>query len=282
VIGRGSNLLVADSGFPGLVIALTGEFEATEITGTTVKAGGAAGLQALARECAGGGLTGFEWAVGVPGSVGGAVRMNAGGHGSEMADVLTRARLYDLESGSEAWRDVHSLETGYRKSAVGPGDVVVEAELSLQPVEPGIALDRIGEIVRWRRANQPGGSNAGSVFTNPPGDSAGRLIEAAGLKGTRVGSATVSDKHANFIQADRNGSADEVRALIDQVRAAVADRFDVVLVPELRMIGFAGEALPTIDIQPSTSSLGLGEPSSKGRGLGQGSGQGNADAGDTR
>ena len=247
VIGKGSNMLVADAGFPGLAIVLGGEFEAVEIDRTTamVIAGGAVGMQALARETAGAGLTGFEWAVGIPGSIGGAVRMNAGGHGSEMADVLVRARIFDLESGTASTRELAELDTGYRKSAVRATDVVVRAELGLASCDPATALENVRDVVRWRLANQPGGLNAGSVFTNPPGDSAGRLIDAAGLKGLRHGSAAVSEKHANFFQADKQGSADDVRALIDRVRAAVAEKEGVDLVPELCMIGF-GDTAPTV------------------------------------
>jgi UDP-N-acetylmuramate dehydrogenase len=244
VIGRGSNMLVADAGFPGLVIVLGGEFESVEIdrTAQTVQAGGAVGLQALARETAGAGLTGFEWAVGIPGSIGGAVRMNAGGHGSQMADVLRWARIFDLETGSASTRDLAELETGYRTSAVRACDVVVRAELALARCDPETALAKIGEVVRWRVANQPGGLNAGSVFTNPPGDSAGRLIDAAGLKGLRQGTATVSEKHANFFQADKHGSADDVRSLIERVRTTVAQKEGAELRPELCMVGFTDTA----------------------------------------
>ncbi len=240
VIGRGSNMLVADAGFPGLVIALGGEFEAVDIDRelALVRAGGAVGLQALARETAGVGLTGFEWAVGIPGSIGGAVRMNAGGHGSQMADVLTRARIFQLGTGSASTRDLSELAMEYRTSSIGSGDVVVGAELALAVCDPETAIAKVREVVRWRVANQPGGLNAGSVFTNPPGDSAGRLIDAAGLKGLRRGSAVVSDKHANFFQCDSHGSADDVRALIEVVRTAVAEREGVDLLTELCMVGF--------------------------------------------
>jgi UDP-N-acetylmuramate dehydrogenase len=261
VIGKGSNMLVADTGFPGLAICLGGEFTVFEIEQTRVVAGGAVGMQALARATAGAGLCGFEWAVGIPGSLGGAVRMNAGGHGSEMSDVLVRARLFDLGSGEAAWIGLEELRTGYRQSAVKCTEVVVGTELSLRHTEPAAAIERVAEVVRWRQVNQPGGLNGGSVFKNPPGDSAGRLIDATGLKGLRVGSAEVSRKHANFFQADRNGSADDVRALIDQVRTLVLDAHGVELIPELRMIGFeSGDA--AVD-QPSTST----STSDKGSGL---------------
>jgi UDP-N-acetylmuramate dehydrogenase len=268
VVGRGSNMLVAESGFPGLAITLGAGFQATEITGPDFRAGAAVGLQALARQTATAGLTGFEWAVGVPGSVGGAVRMNAGGHGSEMAGVLVRARLFDLETGQATSREAADLELDYRRSAVGPSEVVVGAEIMLGPCDPAEALEKVAEVVRWRQANQPGGSNAGSVFTNPTGDSAGRLIDASGLKGMRHGSASVSEKHANFFQADRLGSADDVKALVDEVRALVYERQGVDLVPELRMIGFPDTPLPVFDARRaskvSTSTRGSASGSGSG------------------
>ncbi len=129
---------------------------------------------------------------------------------------------------------------------------MVAVELALASCEPETALEKVREVVRWRVANQPGGLNAGSVFTNPPGDSAGRLIDAAGLKGLREGSASVSEKHANFFQADKHGSADDVKALIDRVRAAVAEKDGIVLVPELRMVGFPDTPLPMVKASTST------------------------------
>lgn len=137
--------------------------------------------------------------------------------------------------------DVGALDYGYRSSSVRAGDVVEWAEFRVRPGDPAEGKRQLGEIVRWRRAHQPGGSNAGSVFTNPPGESAGRLVEAAGLKGVRRGSAQVSPKHANFIQADDGGSADDVIALIAQVRDEVAGRFGVALETEVRLIGFSGD-----------------------------------------
>ena len=160
--------------------------------------------------------------------MGGAVRMNAGGHGSDMAAVLRRIRVVDLGSGKDVVVSAAELDLGYRHSALTTADIVVWAELELHDGDAAGAEEEIASIVRWRRANQPGGQNAGSVFTNPEGDSAGRLIDAAGLKGFRVGTAHVSEKHANFIQADDGGSADDVLALmhavVERVRARERDR----------------------------------------------------------
>lgn len=237
VIGRGSNLLVADGGFPGVAVCLGEGFGWVELEGEVLKAGGGAALPVLARRAVAAGLTGMEWAVGVPGSVGGAVRMNAGGHGSDTSQVLTRARLVDLSGAPDVTIGTDELDFGYRHSAVLPHQVVVWAEFQLGKGERERSERELAEIVRWRRDNQPGGQNAGSVFTNPPGDSAGRLVEAAGLKGYRVGSAQVSTKHANFIQADAGGSADDVIRLITEVRRMVADRTGVLLDIELKVVG---------------------------------------------
>lgn len=239
VVGRGSNLLVAEAGFPGLVLSLGDAFSAVEVEGTRVRAGGAASLPVVARRTAKAALTGFEWAVGVPGSVGGAARMNAGGHGSDMAASLHSIRVVDLAADEDCVVPASALDLGYRRSAIGPAELVVEATLDLAAGDRAAAEAEIGAIVRWRRANQPGGQNAGSVFTNPEGDSAGRLIDAAGVKGLRVGTAEVSPRHANFILADEGGSADDVFALMLEVADRVAASCGVHLRPETRLAGFA-------------------------------------------
>ncbi|MBW3555605.1 MAG: UDP-N-acetylmuramate dehydrogenase [Actinobacteria bacterium] len=240
VMGKGSNLLVSDAGFAGLVVVLGGEFSVIQDPQDgRVRAGAAVSLPVLARRTAAAGLTGFEWAVGVPGSVGGAVRMNAGGHGSDMSRCVTRFWLADLRGGDDGELPASRLEYGYRHSSVLPHQVVLAVEIELMPGERVESEAAIAEIVRWRREHQPGGQNAGSVFTNPPASSAGQLIEAAGLKGHRLGSAYVSPKHANFFQADEGGSAEDVRRLIEEVRQRVHEETGVDLVPELRMVGFA-------------------------------------------
>ncbi len=251
VTGRGSNLLMSDAGFSGLVVLLEGDFEAVQLpTGgrdggvdaaPVVRAGGAVPLPVLARRAAASGLAGLEFFVGIPGSVGGAVRMNAGGHGRETVEVLRRARVVDLldrdVSAAPDLRDVAALDLGYRCSNLRPSEVVTEAEFAVTADDPAACEERLTEIVRWRRENQPGGQNAGSVFRNPPGDSAGRLIEAAGLKGLRVGGAVVSDKHANFFQAEPGATARDVRDLVAEVRRRVADATGVQLEPELHVVG---------------------------------------------
>jgi UDP-N-acetylmuramate dehydrogenase len=243
VFGRGSNLLVADRGFPGLGIVLAGTFEDLEIDATAgvARAGGAVPLPVLARRAAAAGLGGLEFLVGIPGSVGGAVRMNAGGHGRETREVLVQASVFDLRDGAEARalvRDTAGLDLSYRHSNVGPTEVVTRAELRGRADDPAACAARVDEIVRWRREHQPGGANAGSVFRNPPGDSAGRLIDAAGLKGFAVGGAVVSEKHANFFQAGPDASAGDIYTLIREVRERVAAATGVCLEPELQMVGF--------------------------------------------
>lgn len=241
VIGRGSNLLVADRGFEGVVVVLSGEFDELEINRGRVVAGGAVALPVLARRTAAAGCRGLEFYVGIPGSVGGAVRMNAGGHGRETVDVLRRAWLIDLlAGGSPVEVPVANLELGYRRSNLTDTTVVLRAEFAVDADDPSVCEQRIDEIVRWRREHQPGGANAGSVFTNPPDDSAGRLIDECGLKGLRVGGAEVSAKHANFIQADSTATAADIVALIAEIRGRVAAATGTVLVPELRMLGFDG------------------------------------------
>jgi UDP-N-acetylmuramate dehydrogenase len=244
VVGRGSNLLVADRGFDGLAIVMGEGLASLAVAreSGTVHAGGALALPLLARRTVAAGLTGLEWAVGVPGSVGGGIRMNAGGHGSDVAASIIRARVIDLRADSATWWPGERLELGFRHSALTAAHLVAEAEFALAPGDVTAGERDLAEIVRWRRENQPGGQNAGSVFVNPLPESAGRLVDGLGLKGHRVGSASVSTKHANFIQADDGGSADDVKALIDDVRARVATAYGIELRPEVQLIGFEEDA----------------------------------------
>jgi UDP-N-acetylmuramate dehydrogenase len=248
VLGRGSNVLVADAGFHGIAITLAGAFESIEVDdgddgddGTViVRAGGAVALPVLARRLAEQGLTGLEWAVGVPGSVGGAVRMNAGGHGDDTASSLREAEVFSFGEATTSWRAASALALAYRHSNVGSGEVVTAARFELRRGDAVAAKRTIADIVRWRREHQPGGSNAGSVFTNPPDDYAGRLVELAGAKGLRHGTATVSEKHANFIRADSGGRADDVADLIAEVAALVKTHTGVTLSTEVVLVGYPG------------------------------------------
>ena len=263
VVGRGSNLLVADTGFAGLGLVLDGAFDtlALDADATTVQVGAAVALPVLARRSAAAGYTGLEFFVGIPGSVGGAVRMNAGGHGRETADVLVTAHVADLAAGGEpAPRSVAALGFGYRRSALSSTEVVTGAVFRVVAGDVETAEAEVASIVRWRREHQPGGSNAGSVFANPPGDSAGRLIDSLGLKGMRVGGAVVSPKHANFFQAEPGATAADVRSLVLEVRRRVLEATGVALVPELRMIGFGDDHTTVRTSEPAPGRAGGDAP----------------------
>jgi UDP-N-acetylmuramate dehydrogenase len=243
-VGNGSNLLVADGEVEVCVVHLTGDLAAAdwrdEAGHVIVRLGGGLDLPVAARRLARAGVAGFEWAVGVPGTVGGALAMNAGGHGSDVAASIVSARVW--ARGAVAERPGETLGLGYRTSALGPGEVVLDATLRLARGERAASEAVVREVVRWRRAHQPGGTNAGSVFANPPGDHAARLIEAAGLKGWRRGSARVSERHANFIQADPGGRAGDVYALIVEVRRRVRETSGVELRCENRFLGYEAPA----------------------------------------
>ncbi len=269
VVGRGSNLLVSDGGYDGVVLHLGAGFAELALpsgAGDVVHAGAAVALPVLARRVADAGWSGLSWAVGVPGSVGGAVRMNAGGHGSDMAACVVRYSWVDLLSEAGGTDEPERLDYAYRSSSISPSQVVVSADLAVTPGSADQERAAVAAIVRWRREHQPGGANAGSVFTNPEGDAAGRLIEAAGLKGIRLGTARVSEKHANFIQADRGGSADDVRALMEHVRRVVADDSGVMLRTEVRLLGFDGGETGAV---PESQSRGGNDAPGPGRSAGR-------------
>jgi UDP-N-acetylmuramate dehydrogenase len=246
VLGRGSNLVIADSGFNGLVIRLVGGLTTVELEPSgDVRAGAGASLPVVARHAARWGRGGLEFFVGVPGSVGGAVRMNAGCHGRETVDVLLDARVVDVKAGTVEDRPAESLGLGYRNSALGPTDVVIGARFKTEAGTAEAAEAEMRQVTRWRRLHQPGGTlNAGSVFANPPGDTAGRIIDHLGLKGFRVGGAAVSTKHANFFVAGAGATAQDVHDLVWAVRRRVGDATGVWLRPEIR---FAGEFASSTD-----------------------------------
>jgi UDP-N-acetylmuramate dehydrogenase len=244
VIGRGSNLLINDNGFYGIAARLAEGFDqisAIEDCGRCeVRVGAAVALPVVARRLAAMGLRGMEWAVGVPGSVGGAVRMNAGGHGSDLASSLVVAEILDLVSGQITERDGADLGLRFRGSDLTDSELVLSVVLHLKPGDPAEAASQIAEIVRWRRENQPGGQNCGSVFVNPiPGElSAGELIDRCGLRGARRGGAVVAEKHANFIQAEESATAGDVYELMCHVQAEVLAATGISLRSEVRVVGF--------------------------------------------
>lgn len=242
-LGRGSNLVVSDAGFPGVVIRLGGSFsgieplsESSGAPGAT--AGAATTLPQLANWAARRSLSGSEWAISIPGSVGGGVRMNAGAHGGEIADILHGAVICDLQTFTVATKSVSELGMSYRRSNLAESDLVLEATFALAEGDEAAIKAEMEQYRQHRAATQPGAlQNAGSVFKNPEGDSAGRLVEACGLKGFKVGNAEVSELHANFFIARDGAKAQDVFDLVHEVRRRVQDRFGIELHPEIRFVG---------------------------------------------
>jgi UDP-N-acetylmuramate dehydrogenase len=237
IVGRGSNLLVSDAGFRGVAVRLGRGFRTHERTEKGLTLGGAVYMPAAAKLTGRLGLTGLEFAAEIPATFGGAVRMNAGAHQRTMADVLLWVETVDLIGAGRRRLNPADLGLGYRRSGLAPAEVVARGEVQLQQGDPRAIGARIADLIRWRRENQPGGRSAGSVFKNPPGDSAGRLIEAAGGKGTSSGGATVSPVHANFIVAAAGATAGDVWRLIGTVQQLVLEKAGVRLEPEIRFLG---------------------------------------------
>jgi len=245
VLGRGSNVLVSDAGLRGLVV-LNRAQETTFLPpprpeGTwLVRAESGALFSGLARQCVSHGLAGLEWAIGIPGTVGGAVVGNAGAWGGDVASSLLGATV--LKPGGETRWPVERFGYAYRTSAlkatvVHRQAVVLEAEFGLQEGERKTLEARASDIAARRRARQPSAASCGSVFKNPPGESAGRLIEAAGLKGQRAGDAQISAEHANFIVNLGQARAADVRALIELARTTVREQFGITLELEIELLG---------------------------------------------
>ncbi len=248
LLGGGSNVLVSDRGVRGIVLlnrARKVRFE-TAATPPTVWAESGANLGLVARQAARHGLSGLEWAAGIPGTIGGAVYGNAGAHGSDMASNLLVAEILHckelMQTGSsdrEHW-SVEKLDLAYRSSRLkrSPGrDVVLAALLRLQPGDPAVIQAKMDELVANRRRTQPPGASLGSMFKNPPGDYAGRLIEAAGLKGLTSGGAQISSVHANFFINLGAATAADFADLVRQARQAVLEQFGVELELEIEMLG---------------------------------------------
>ena len=245
VVGRGSNLLISDDGFDGLIVLISysPETDIIDVVGDDVVAPGSMPMPVLARRSVAAGRAGLEWCVGIPGSVGGAVRMNAGGHGSEIVDDLVSVELVSLRSGRWATVDVIDLGMHFRGSALAPHHVVVSARFRTSTATSEDASRAIDDVVTWRRQNQPGGRNAGSVFVDPsPGDgSSGALIDACGLRGYAVGGARVSEKHANFIQAGDGARASDIVSVMRHVQEVVAREKGIRLRSEVCLLGFSSD-----------------------------------------
>lgn len=249
-LGRGSNVLVSDRGFPGIVVRLGRGFEWISVAAEGLEAGGATPLPRMANRAANRGLSGLEFAVAIPASLGGAVRMNAGAHRSALSDVLEWVRIYRLGAEAPAVVDAPALGLRYRSSGLDDADIVCAARLCLVPADRGEIAERMRAFRDHRSATQPTEArNAGSMFKNPPSDpgeaeaapSAGRLIEEAGLKGRRVGGAEVSERHANFIVARTGATASDVHRLLALVQSEVLATSGKLLMPEVRLLGFFEE-----------------------------------------
>ncbi len=238
VLGKGSNVLVADRGFEGLVLRLGKGFRWVARDADRLTAGGAMPLPALAGVALSHSLAGLEFGVAIPASLGGAVRMNAGAHGGELSDVLVAADLFDLRAGRTRRLEAEALGLAYRRSSLPAESVVIAATARLATGDRAAIRERMDRAREWRRRTQPlAEPNCGSVFKNPTGEHAARLVEAAGAKSLRVGGAAVSDKHANFIVASPGTRAGDVLELIRSVQELVRARTGIRLETEVHVVG---------------------------------------------
>jgi UDP-N-acetylmuramate dehydrogenase len=237
IVGGGFNTLVRDGGLRGVAISL-GSWRALRAEGDAVIADAGVSHAALTRHCAENGRAGLEFGVGIPGTIGGWLRMNAGTRERAVADAADAVEILDLAQGAERWIPAASLVWRYRELELPASSLVLAGRFDTKADEPVAIRARMEALLAQRRATQPVSERScGSVFKNPTGDHAGRLIEAAGLKGSRVGAARISELHANFIVTERGASAADVLALIARAREAVARAFGVELELEVRVMG---------------------------------------------
>jgi UDP-N-acetylmuramate dehydrogenase len=238
VIGKGSNLLVADQGFPGIVLRLGKAFRWAARDGDRISAGGAMPLPAMAGVALSHHLAGLEFGVAIPASLGGSVRMNAGAHGHSLDEVLESVEVFRTDLGRLESMPAREAGFGYRESLLPGQSVVTAATVRLRPGDPADIRRAMDAARDWRRATQPlAEPNCGSVFKNPPGDHAARLIEEVGGKTLSVGAAKVSEKHSNFIVAGPGATSGDVRRLMSILQERVRERFGVRLEPEVRVVG---------------------------------------------
>ena len=237
VLGRGSNVLASDEGYEGAIVVLGRDFKRHSVEDGHVRSGSGVSLAALVQAAFNIGLTGFEFAVGIPGTLGGALAMNAGSRDAWIGDIVESVTLYVPRRGLVALRG-SEVAWGYRRTDLPARGIIVEASLALRPGDRDQIRRTMEASLRRRKRTQPiGVANAGSVFVNPEGDSAGRLIESLGLKGASVGGATVSDVHANFIVNTGGATAADVLELVGRVRQSVEDAYGIELRPEIRFLG---------------------------------------------
>lgn len=238
VLGRGTNLLISDRGYPGVVIQLGKGFDWIRSKGNLIEAGGMTPLPQVSNRASRMSLEGMEFAIAIPATVGGAVRMNAGAHGSSVSEVIASAVVFRLLTGDKVVMTPSDLRMDYRHTGLGPTDVVTSAVFHLQPGDKEMIASRMNSYRMHRTETQPvEAPNAGSMFRNPAGTSAGRLIESLGLKGRRVGNAEVSQKHANFFLAGREATAQDVFDLMALVQREVESKTGILLIPEVRTMG---------------------------------------------
>jgi UDP-N-acetylmuramate dehydrogenase len=236
-LGAGTNLLVSDRGVRGLVLRLGAGFRKIAIEGASVSAGAAAEFGVLVETVVERGLAGLEFGEGIPGTVGGGLVMNAGAFGGEMARVVTLVHGVTAEGATLALTK-DDVKFAYRRSELPPGFVITRVDFVLERGDRDALRARVADLRAKRAARQPRGvPNAGSIFKNPPGTFAGRLLEGAGLKGARMGAAAFSDKHANFIVNLGGARAEDVRALIELARERVKQQSGISLEPEVKLIG---------------------------------------------
>ncbi|MGF1605120.1 MAG: UDP-N-acetylmuramate dehydrogenase [Rhodothalassiaceae bacterium] len=242
VLGTGSNILIRDGGVDGVVVHLGKTFQTIEIDGERVRAGGGTSDVALAQAAAQASLTGLEFLRGVPGTVGGAVAMNAGAYGQEVADVFISAELL-LRDGEIVERPRHAFEFGYRRAVLPPDAIILSALFQCRPHDAETIMKQMERVLLEREESQPLRTRTGgSTFKNPPGAKAWELIDRAGCRGLRIGTAQVSEKHCNFLIADPEARAADIEALGEEVRARVRQSSGIDLEWEIRRIG--REALP--------------------------------------
>ncbi|MEO7803238.1 MAG: UDP-N-acetylmuramate dehydrogenase [Actinomycetota bacterium] len=249
ILGRGTNVLVSDEGFKGAVIRLTKAFEWIRDEPPFVVAGGAVPLPQVSNWAARRSFSGLEFAVAIPATVGGSVKMNAGAHGSDVSEVLESAVICHLTRGELDVMSAEQMQMSYRQTNLGADDIVCSARFKLAQAKP----EKIGLLMERYRSHrsetQPiEARNAGSMFRNPPGMSAGALIEASGLKGFQHGGAEVSAKHANFFIAESSATAQDVYNLMVHVQSAVREATQVLLIPEVRLVGHFDETLGQLAI----------------------------------
>ncbi len=241
LLGMGSNILVADDGFPGYVLRLEGDFLKVTIEGERLAAGGGAALGGVCAAAARAGLSGIEAISGIPSSIGGAVRINAGAYGGEIFDVLETVRLVS-RAGERRSAAAGEIAHGYRWSKlIETREIVSQAVLRLRPAPREEIATKTRTVADKRRGALPSEPNAGSVFKNPEGDYAGRLIEACGLKGATAGAARISERHANVIVNTGGARASDVLDLMKKMRDAVREKFGVTLMPEVELLGLKWE-----------------------------------------